>query len=103
MDADGLPVVGRDCSGGNALKTWWRIPEDDSKDDNPDIDDYMGYFELLNAFTYKKHSLNIMLRNNLRSDMQGAKQVDWGYGERLIDYNHIVNSIRIGGQPDGLL
>ena len=95
-----------------ALKTWWRIPEDDSKDDNPDIDEYMGYFELLNVFTHKKHSLNIMLRNNLRSDMHGAVQVDWnfpfirhfdgyiqwfnGYGESLIDYNHNVNSIGIG-------
>ncbi len=95
-----------------SLKPWWRIPEDDSTDDNPDIDDYMGYFELLNVFTHKRHSLSIMLRNNLRADMRGAVQVDWnfpfikhfdgyvqwfnGYGESLIDYNHNVNSIGIG-------
>ena len=52
------------------------------------------------------------MRNNLRTDMRGAVQVDrnspfikhfdgylqWfnGYGESLIDYNHNVNSIVIG-------
>ncbi|MGB5539014.1 MAG: phospholipase A [Gammaproteobacteria bacterium] len=76
------------------------------------MDDYRGQFELLNVFTYKKHSLSIMLRNNLRSDMRGAVQVDWnfpfirhfdgylqwfnGYGESLVDYDHNVNSIGIG-------
>jgi phospholipase A1 len=95
-----------------SLKTWWRLPEDDATDDNPDIDDYMGHFEFLNVFTHKKHSLSFLLRNNLSSDMRGAVQVDWnfplikhfdgyiqwfnGYGESLIDYNHNVNSIGIG-------
>ncbi|MDH3980973.1 MAG: phospholipase A [Gammaproteobacteria bacterium] len=95
-----------------SLKTWWRFPEDAATDDNPDITDYMGHFEFLNVFTHKKHSLSVLLRNNLRSDMRGAVQVDWnfpliehfdgyvqwfnGYGESLIDYNHRSNSFGIG-------
>ncbi len=95
-----------------SLKAWWRLPEDAETDDNPDITDYMGHFELTNVFTHKKHSFSVMLRNNLRSEMRGALQVDWnfpliehfdgylqwfhGYGESLIDYNHRSNSFGVG-------
>lgn len=95
-----------------SLKTWWRIPEDDADDDNPDIDDFMGYFEFLGVYTRKKHNFSFMIRNNLRSDMRGAVQLEWnfplikhfdgyvqwfnGYGESLIDYDANVNSIGIG-------
>lgn len=95
-----------------SLKTWWRIPEDDADDDNPDIDDYMGFFEFTAVYTRKKHSFSLMFRNNLRSENHGAAQLEWnfplikhfdgyiqyfnGYGESLIDYNANVNSIGIG-------
>ncbi len=95
-----------------SLKAWVRTPESAASDDNPDIEDYLGNFELLNVFTHKRHSFSFMLRNNLRSDNHGALQVDWnfplikhfdgyiqwfnGYGESLIDYNHKTNSIGIG-------
>lgn len=104
-----------------AFKPWWRIPEDRKTDpldpdgdDNPDIDDYMGYFELYSAYQWDEHNFGILLRNNLRSDNRGAIQFDWtfpldddgklrgyvqyfnGYGESLIDYNRHVNRLGVG-------
>ncbi|GAA0201084.1 phospholipase A [Kangiella japonica] len=104
-----------------AFKPWWRIPEerkddplDPDGDDNPDIDDYMGYFELYSAYQWDQHNFGILLRNNLRSDNKGAFQFDWtfplddegklrgyvqyfnGYGESLIDYDRRVNRLGVG-------
>ncbi len=104
-----------------AFKPWWRIPEeakqdplDPEGDDNPDIDDFMGYFELQSRYQWDEHNFGIMLRNNLRSDNRGAVQFDWtfpldekgklrgyvqyfnGYGESLIDYNRRTNRLGVG-------
>lgn len=103
-----------------SFKPWWRIPEHTKTDpqqpdgdDNPDIDDYMGNFELGIAYRKFEHEYSLMLRNNLDSKQnRGAIQIDWtfpldgklrayvqlfnGYGESLIDYNHSVERIGIG-------
>lgn len=104
-----------------AFRPWWRIPEgekddplDPKGDDNPDIYDYMGYFELQTRYQWNDHNFGIMLRNNLRSDNKGAAQFDWtfpldekgklrgyvqyfnGYGESLIDYNRRTNRLGVG-------
>lgn len=94
------------------LKTWYRIPENKADDDNPDIEKYMGYFELWSYYFWKNNRFGMMVRNNLRSDNKGAIQFEWafpiierisgyiqyfnGYGESLIDYNHSVNRFSIG-------
>lgn len=100
------------------LKTWYRIPEDENKDDNPDISRYMGYGELWGIYYWKHNRFAAMLRNNLRHDNRGAVQLDWsiplslvwdkldkfsvylqyfnGYGESLLDYNTSVNRISAG-------
>ena len=99
------------------LKTWYRIPENSSDDDNPDIDKYMGYGEVWGTYYWKKHRFSAMLRNNLRiNENRNAVQLDWsfpfpylksdrvcgyiqyfnGYGESLIDYNANSNRIGIG-------
>ncbi len=104
------------------LKAWYRIPEneksspsDSSGDDNPDIEDYLGYGELRCSYPIGKHLINITFRNNLKSDHnRGSIEIDWsfpikyfknsfgylqffnGYGESLIDYNRNVNKIGIG-------
>lgn len=102
------------------LRTWYRIPEDEkldlldaSGDDNPDIEKFMGYGELGGLWKISdKHSLEIMLRNNLRSDNKGAIQLGWsfpindsiqgyveyfnGYGESLIYYNQHIQRLGIG-------
>ncbi|MBI5894546.1 MAG: phospholipase A [Desulfobacterales bacterium] len=100
------------------LKTWYRIPEDEEDDDNPDIIDYMGYGELWMAYVYKETRLAVMLRDNWNEN-HGAFQVDlsiplakiWeplgskfalyvqyfnGYGECLLDYNDKANRIGAG-------
>ncbi len=101
------------------LKTWYRIPEDEHNDDNPDITRYMGYGELWGTLYWKKQRFAMMLRNNFRSENMGAVQLDWsvplsffydkfsdkgsiyvqyfnGYGESLLDYNKSINRISVG-------
>lgn len=95
-----------------SIKPWWRIPEEASADDNPDIEDYLGNIELRALRKYHDHSFGVMLRNNLNRDNKGAVQLDYtfplnkrlrgylqlfnGHGESLIDYNHYGRSIGIG-------
>ena len=102
-----------------SFRPWYRIPEDEKDnpndsdgDDNPDIDDYMGYFELRAAYRYRDYELTFMGRNNLRSDNHGAAEFSisfplWdrlqgyaqyfnGYGESLVDYNHSQERFGIG-------
>ena len=59
------------------LKAWWRLPEDEGEDDNPDIIRYMGYGEIIASYLWEKQRFAIMLRNNLRHDNRGSVQLDW--------------------------
>lgn len=102
-----------------SFKPWYRIAEDEktdpldpSGDDNPDIEDYMGHFELLSAYKYNDHTFSLLLRNNLESENYGALDLSWsfpltdkvkgyvkyfnGYGETLLDYNHRSNRVSVG-------
>ena len=102
-----------------SFRPWYRIPEKEktepfqaSGDDNPDIEKYMGHFELRGAWKYNNQEITMMFRNNLRSDNYGAIELNYsfplwgrlrglvqyynGYGESLIDYNHRVERIGIG-------
>ncbi|WP_144392786.1 phospholipase A [Pleionea sediminis] len=102
-----------------SFKPWWRIPErqkenefDVKGDDNPDIDDYYGYFELRAFRKINENELSIMIRNNLRSDNRGAVEINYsypfskkvrgyvqvfhGYGETLLDYNYRNTRLGIG-------
>jgi phospholipase A1 len=98
-----------------SFKPWYRIPEDDSSDDNPDITDYLGHYEIRAAYKWKEHVFSAMSRNNLESGFtKGAVELSWsfplwnypylkgyiqyfnGYGESLIDYDRRVNKIGIG-------
>lgn len=103
------------------FKPWYRIPEDKksspddaSGDDNPDIEKYMGNFELRGIYQVQHgQTVSMMLRNNLRSDNKGALEMGYsfpightklkgylkyfnGYGESLIDYNHHIQSLGVG-------
>jgi phospholipase A1 len=95
------------------VKPWWRIPEDDEDDNNPDIDDFLGYGELSAFYKRKGQVYGIMLRNNLESsDNLTTVQLDWslllgerlkvyiqyfnGFGDGLIDYNHRNKRIGAG-------
>ncbi|WP_051678618.1 phospholipase A [Thiomicrospira pelophila] len=102
------------------VKPWWRLPEQDSKDDNPNILEYMGAGELHFATKLGNNHVNMMFRNNFDADdnygafelnysyrihrnLQGHVQWFYGYGESLIDYNHLNNSIGIGVQLNSWL
>jgi phospholipase A1 len=97
------------------IKPWIRLSEDASNDDNPDIIDYMGHFEVRAGYEWNGNVFSVMTRNNLESGFdRGAFEFGWsfplwkypyfkgyiqyfrGYGESLIDYNHFVNRIGIG-------
>jgi phospholipase A1 len=102
-----------------SLRPWYRIPEDDKAnpldadgDDNPDIEKFMGHFELKSAYRRNNQEFSLMWRNNLRSDNKGAIELGWsfplmghlkgylqyfnGYGESLLDYNHHNERIGVG-------
>ena len=100
-------------------KLWWRIPEDKKEfkddtqgDDNPDIGDYMGNFEISAAYGLDEHRFTALMRNNLDKPNHGALEMTWsypikgnlrlytqyfnGYGESLIDYNAPTQRIGLG-------
>ncbi len=102
-----------------SFKPWYRIPEKEKDDpnqatgdDNPDIEKYMGHFELSTIYSWDDQNFSFMLRNNLRSSNKGAIQLDWtfplgkrfkgylqyfnGYGESLIDYDHQIERLGFG-------
>lgn len=97
------------------LKTWFRLPENDEDDDNPDLVSYVGYGELWATLYWKNQRFALMLRNNFSEENKGAVQLDWsfplpligekisayfqyfnGYGEGLLDYNTSINRISAG-------
>ena len=102
-----------------SLKPWYRLPEDEKDDptdprgdDNPDIEKYMGNFELEVARPFGNHVVEIMVRNNLRSDNKGAGRLNYsfplskrfkglvqvfsGYGDSLINYDNYENRFSVG-------
>ncbi|CAH0991501.1 hypothetical protein SIN8267_01607 [Sinobacterium norvegicum] len=98
------------------VKPWYRIKEDEDRDDNPDIDDYLGYGELQGRYQFaNQQSITVLVRNNLQTgDNNGGVQLDYtfplplpghikgyiqyynGYGESLIDYDNYTNRLSFG-------
>ncbi|MDX1454248.1 MAG: phospholipase A [Gammaproteobacteria bacterium] len=98
-----------------SFKPWVRIPERAEDDDNPDIDEYMGHFELRLGWRNGDNNFTLMLRNHTESKgahgaaeltysyalspkARGYVQIFNGYGESLIDYNRSVTRLGIGIQ-----
>lgn len=108
------------------LQTWYRVPEEEKEDptqatgdDNPDIEDYLGNFELTLQRMIGRYSGTLTLRNNLDfDDNKGAAQLDMafpltrklngmirvfhGYGESLLEYNSRITRVGIGFTLRGL-
>lgn len=96
------------------VRPWLRLREKATKDDNPDILDYMGRGELIGIRKLGNQQIAVTLRHSLKGGdrAHGSIAVDWafplygylkghvqlftGYGESLIDYNHRQSSIGIG-------
>lgn len=107
------------------IRPWWRLPEkedeypgDPKGDDNPDISDYMGYFELSSAYTWDKLELNVMMRRNFHTGkgaaelgfifpiwkrLRGYATVFSGYGDSMIDYNYAQTRVGLGIALTGFL
>ncbi|HVJ25837.1 MAG TPA: phospholipase A [Burkholderiales bacterium] len=93
-----------------SFKPWVRIEEDPAEDNNPDIENYLGRYELRAFYSWRGQIFSAMLRNVLDSEHRLNAELSWsfpivrrlrglvqwynGYGESLIDYN--FNSHRIG-------
>ena len=115
--------------GGNLVfipKVWWRIPQKTIQvqniiygDDNPEIGKYIGHFELLTIYVFKRHRFSMLLRNNLRKNNRGAIKLTWsypiyqnlriyteyfnGYGDSLLEYRTHTQVFGIGISLNDLL
>lgn len=95
------------------VRPWYRIPEKHREDDNPDIEDYLGHGDLQLVYRNGRQTYSLLLRDNLRrDDNRGAFELSWhfplygrlngyvkvfsGYGESLIDYDHIQQTVGFG-------
>lgn len=108
------------------FEPWYRFNEqrksdvnDPKGDDNPDIREYMGWFELSAAYKQGEATWRMMVRHNLRSEQRGAIRLSYsipfndylrfyaeafsGYGESLIDYNRSVSRFGIGFELNDIL
>ena len=96
-----------------SIKPWYRIPEDEEEDNNPEIEDYLGYGDLRLGYERNGYVLAALLRNNLQIDEnRGSAEIDWsfpmgkqlkgfiqyfvGYGETLLTYNESNQRIGAG-------
>lgn len=110
-----------------ALRPWLRIPAPEERypgdplgDDNPDIIDYMGHFDLNVVYGGDTHQFALMMRNNVQADPnRGAAEFSWsfpinervrgrlqyfhGYGENLIDYDRFNQTLGLGFELSGWL
>ena len=99
------------------LRPWYRIKEKSSKDDNPDITDYIGHGDVQVLYRKGPYALSVTGRGNLRTG-RGAGTIDFtfplssspapsyplkgyvrlfsGYGQSLIDYNARQTTLSIG-------
>lgn len=94
-----------------SLRPWWRIPESKASDNNPSIEDYVGYGRIMFAYTRNNNEFTWSIVGNpskghygnqleysfpLWSKLHGYLQYYNGYGESMIDYNHHVQRFGIG-------
>ncbi|HEX8009945.1 MAG TPA: phospholipase A [Casimicrobiaceae bacterium] len=99
------------------LRPWYRFREKASKDDNPDITDYLGHGDVQVLYRKGGFALSATGRVNLRTG-KGAGTLDFsfplsasaapgyplkwyvrlfsGYGESLIDYNKRQTTLSVG-------
>lgn len=101
-----------------SFRPWWKIPEgdkpttpDESANDNVDISDYMGHFDLTVLYKWNSVEFSFVGRQNfkehkggmelgvtfpLAGKLKGYFQYTNGYGESLIDYNHSQQTFGLG-------
>jgi len=93
------------------IKPWYRLPDGESNDDNPDITKYMGYYRAKLGYRVGNSVFSVQGNYNWNSGYGGAElgwsypisehvrfytQVFSGYGESLIDYNQRQTRVGVG-------
>ena len=92
------------------VRPWLRV-EASGRDDNPDIEEYLGHGDFKAIWRGGRHDVALTARY-AAGHGRGALQLDWhypligdlkaylqvftGYGESLIDYNHRQTTIGLG-------
>ncbi|MGR2738923.1 phospholipase A [Billgrantia sp. Q4P2] len=94
-----------------SLAPHWRVPESAGDDDNPDIERYMGYGDVLVGRQLGDSELSMLVRGNpsaghmgtqldyswpLWGNIRGHVQYYYGYGDSMIDYDHRTQRFGIG-------
>jgi len=101
-----------------SFRPWYRIPEDEKEfefdpggDDNPDIEDFMGHFELGAAYKWEDFEFTFQGRQNFSTNygsaevgmtfplwgkFRGYANAFHGYGDSLIDYNYSQTRFGLG-------
>ena len=96
-----------------SVRPWYRIPEKLDDDDNPDIEDFMGNFDIRVGYKQFDHQFSSVFRSAFDQDnprsyyelgysfsinrkFRGYVQFVNGYGESLIDYNYRNKRMSIG-------
>lgn len=89
----------------------WRIPESDADDDNPQLNDYIGYGDITVVKAWGEQEVSLMVRGHpgkhhygaqldysfpLSGKLRGHVQYYDGYGESLIDHDQDVQRIGLG-------
>lgn len=102
-------------------KLWYRTPDGDGTDDNPDIADRIGRAEFTGYWNVNPdNALSLTLRHSLRAETQGSTRIEWlrklgssgfvgsnsglrlhtqlfsGYGDSLVDYNRRRTVLSVG-------
>ncbi|MBO1256163.1 phospholipase A [Alteromonas sp. 5E99-2] len=107
------------------FRPWYRIPEEEKEfendprgDDNPDIDEFLGHFELSGAYDWEEYEFTFLGRQNfathkgalelgltfpLWGKLRGFATAFTGYGESLIDYNHKQTRFGVGVSLNNVL
>ncbi|MEE4384708.1 MAG: phospholipase A [Pseudomonadales bacterium] len=90
-------------------RLWYRLPEDEEDDGNPDIEDFLGYGDLRAIWAPNRHTFALMVRpgkEEFGSELTWSYPVTktlrvyaqwwYGHGENLLDYDQEVNRFGIG-------
>jgi phospholipase A1 len=95
------------------VRAWYRIPEPSADDNNPDITRYLGHGDVSLSWVHGRNEWSATLKNPTRPDRGGVElgwsfplfkqtpvrgyvQYYYGYGENLLDYNHVNNRLSLG-------
>ncbi len=102
-----------------SFRPHYRIEEsDEDNDDNPDIEDYLGRFNLDFGYRWRRHVITLRTRYSFQG-AAGSAEVGWsyplsdsvrlyaqlftGYGDSLIDYDNYQTRIGLGVMLNDLI